>query len=278
MTLLQALLLGIIQGITEFIPVSSTAHLLIGQKMLGVESGELVFAFLVIIQLGTVLSLILYFWDDLWLVAKAFINSFRDFRSFSNFGSLSVDARLGWYIIIATIPTALIGYFLRDVVENLFQTPLLSASIRLFSAAILMASAEWLGKRTRNLDEMTWLDSLIIGFFQVLAVFPGASRSGSTISGGMLRGFDRPSSARFAFLMFLPIMLGAGIYEALGINHLAGFRDFFPALFVGFFSSAIVGWVAVKWLLTYLSKNSLRSFAIYCAFLGTILLGFCLFV
>ena len=133
---------------------------------------------------------------------------------------------------------------------------------------------EWLGKKTRSLEEMTWLDSLIIGFFQVLAIFPGASRSGSTISGGMLRGFDRAASARFAFLMAVPIMLGVGIYESFAAFGLVGFDKFLPALSLGFLSAAIVGWVAVKWLLSYLSKNSLYSFSIYCASVGAIVLGF----
>ncbi|MCP4142211.1 MAG: undecaprenyl-diphosphatase UppP [Chloroflexi bacterium] len=270
MTLIQALILGIIQGLTEFIPVSSTAHLLIGQKILGIESSELVFAFLIIVQLGTVLSLIIYFWADLLNVVKAFFSSFQNFE---NFRSLSAEARFGWYIILATIPAALVGYFVRGLVETLFLSPLLSASIRLFSAATLMASAEWLGKRTRKLDEMNWLDSLIIGLFQVLAIFPGASRSGSTISGGMLRGFDRAASARFAFLMSVPIMFGVGIYESLGAFHLVGFDKFLPALIVGFISAAIIGWLAVKWLLAYLNKNSLYSFAIYCASLGVIILS-----
>jgi len=270
MTLFQALILGIIQGLTEFIPVSSTAHLLIGQKLLGVPSNGLVFAFLVIVQLGTVLSLFLYFWNDLWTIAKSiFKNPFTESADSSN--------RLAWYIILATIPAALIGYFVRNLVETLFQEPLLSASIRLFSAATLMASAELLGKKTRSLDEMTWLDALIVGFFQVLAVFPGASRSGSTISGGMLRGFDRAASARFAFLMSLPIMLGVGIYQTFEVIHLTGFREFLPALALGFISAAIVGWLAVRWLLAYLNKNSLYSFAIYCAFMGAIVLGFHLF-
>ncbi len=277
MTLLQALIFGIIQGLTEFIPVSSTAHLLIGQKILGVESNSLVFAFLIIIQMGTVLSLVIYFWRDLWSIMKAFLSSLKDFRSFQNFGSLPFDARLGWYIILATIPAALIGFFVRGLVEMLFQSPLLSASIRLFSAAALLVSAEWIGNRSRKLGEMDWLDALIIGFFQVLAIFPGASRSGSTISGGMLRGFTREAAARFAFLMSVPIMLGVGIFESFGIVKLTGFQEFFPALAVGFISGAVVGWLAVKWLLTYLSKNSLYSFAIYCAILGSIVLGFYFF-
>ncbi len=271
MTLNQALLLGIIQGLTEFIPVSSTAHLLIGQQLLGIPSGDLIFGFLVIIQLGTVLSLIFLFWQDLWLIARSFFkNPFAESANSPN--------RLAWHIILATIPAALIGYLVRDLVETLFQEPLLGAAIRLFSAATLMASAEWLGARTRQLDSMNWLDAFIIGFFQVLAIFPGASRSGSTISGGMLRGFDRQSAARFAFLMSAPIMLGTGIYQIVELNGQPGLESFLPALAVGFISAAIVGWLAVKWLLDYLSEHSLYVFAVYCAIAGTVVLGFHLFV
>src|SRR5688572_5801387 len=178
MNLLQAFLLGIIQGLTEFIPVSSTAHLLIGAELLGLPSSDLMFAFLVIIQLGTVLSLIALFWDDLWLIIRATF----DFRH------STPERNLGFNIIIATIPAALLGYLFRHAVEQLFRTPLTEAVIRLFSAAALLSLAEWLGKRQRKLESVTPLDALVIGFFQVLAVFPGASRSATTISGGMLRG------------------------------------------------------------------------------------------
>jgi len=267
MTLFQALILGIIQGLTEFIPVSSTAHLLIGQRLLGIESSELVFAFIVIIQLGTVFSLIILFWNELWKIARAFFkNPFNESGDSPN--------RLAWYIILATIPAALIGYFVRNEVEALFDEPLLGAAIRLFSAAALLASAERLGKRTRHLESMTWPDALQIGLFQVLAIFPGASRSGSTISGGMLRGFNRAASARFAFLMSIPIMLGAVVYQFIDVVHLQGFRDFLPFLALGFISAAIVGWLAIRWLLSYLNKNSLHNFSAYCAFAGIIVLTF----
>ena len=267
MTLFQALLLGIIQGLTEFIPVSSTAHLLIGQRLLGIESSELIFAFIVIIQLGTVFSLIILFWNDLRSIVWAFFkNPFAESADSPN--------RLAWYLILATIPAALIGYFVRNEVEALFQEPLLGAAIRLFSAAALMASAERLGKRSRQLESMTWPDALQIGLFQILAIFPGASRSGSTISGGMLRGFDRAASARFAFLMSIPIMLGAVTYQLFNVIHVPEFLEFLPVLGLGFISAAIVGWLAIRWLLSYLNKNSLHNFAAYCSFLGLIVLTF----
>lgn len=274
MSLLHAFLLGIIQGLTEFIPVSSTAHLLIGQQLLGIPSNNLVFAFLVIIQIGTVLSLLAIFWKDLLALIKAFFGSLRDLRGLRDLGSLSPDARLAWHILIATIPAAVIGYLLRGSVEALFRQPLLQASVRLFTAAALLSLAEWVGEHKRQLESMTWLDAFIVGCFQIIAVFPGASRSGVTISGSMLRGFDRPSAARFAFLMAIPILLGAGTYQMIEIAHLPGLPEFLPALALGFITAAIAGWVAVRWLLGYLAHHSLYIFSAYCAVVGVVVLVF----
>ncbi len=255
-----AFILGIIQGLTEFIPVSSTAHLLIGQRLMGLASDDYMFAFLVIIQLGTLVSLFIFYWKDLLTLAKAFFA-----RPFS-----TPENKLAWYILIATIPAAVIGFLLRHVVEELFKQPLLEAAVRLLAAALLMALAEWLGKRTRTLDSMRWFDALIIGVFQVIAVFPGASRSGTTISGGMLRGFDRPAAARFGFLMSIPIMLGAGGYQMLDVFSLPGLAQLLPAIAIGFVTAAVVGWFSIRWLLAYLSGNSLYVFAAYCAVAGII--------
>ena len=258
MTILESLILGIIQGLTEFIPVSSTAHLLIGQKLLGIPASDGMFSFLVIVQLGTILSLVIYFWKDLWVLIKAFFA-----KPFS-----TPENRIGWYIIIATIPALLAGYLLRDVVEALFRTPLLEAAIRLLAAAILLVLAEWSTKKSRKLDSMTWQDALFIGILQVIAVFPGASRSGTTISGGMFRGFDRKSAARFAFLISIPVMLAAGGYEMLDVIKMPELGQFLHPLVVGFVSAAIIGWLAIKWLLNYLSKHSLYVFSAYCAIIG----------
>ena len=266
MNILQAFLLGIIQGLTEFIPVSSTAHLLISQTLLKIPADDAMFSFLVIVQLGTIVSLFAFYWKDLLSIARATL----DFRNLRDFESLSLDAKLGWYIIIATIPALLAGYLLKDAVEALFKQPMLEASIRLFTAAILLTLAEWLTKKNRILASMTWFDALIVGVMQVIAVFPGASRSGTTISGGMFRGFDRPSAARFAFLMSVPVMLAAGGYEMLDVIKMPNLGEFLPLLAVGFITAAIVGWFAIKWLIDYLSKRSLYVFAIYCAVVGAI--------
>src|SRR6185295_11283138 len=253
-------LLGIIQGLTEFIPVSSTAHLLIAQRLLGLPADDAMFSFLVIVQLGTLVSLFAFYWKDLISIAKATL----DFRR------STPERNLGLYIILATIPALLAGYLLKDAVEVLFKQPMLQASIRLFTAAVLLTLAEWLSKKNRSLDSLTWLDAFFVGLMQVLAVFPGASRSGTTISGGMFRGFDRPSAARFAFLISVPVMLAAGGYEMLDVIKMPNLSEFLPVLAVGFITAAVVGWFAIKWLIDYLGKGSLYVFAAYCATVGAI--------
>jgi undecaprenyl-diphosphatase len=267
MNFFHAFLLGIIQGLTDFIPVSSTAHLLIAQHFLGLPADDAAFAFNVLIQIGTTVALIVYFWKDLIALAKAFFA--RPFSSEKN--------KLAWYIIIATIPALLAGVLLKNLVDALFKTQLFEAAIRLFTAALLLFLAEWVGRRTRSLETMTWLDALIVGVFQVLAIFPGASRSGTTISAGMLRGFDRPSAARFAFLMSVPVLLAAGAYEMKDVIKLPHLGTFLPLLTVGFITAAVVGWLSIRWLLSYLNKNSLYVFAAYCAIIGVLCLAFLFF-
>jgi undecaprenyl-diphosphatase len=264
MTILHAFLFGIIQGLTEFIPVSSTAHLLISQTILKIPADDAMFSFLVIVQLGTLVSLFAFYWNDLLSILKATLN----------FRNPTTERNLGIYILVATIPALLAGYFLKDAVEALFKQPLLQASIRLFAAAILLTLAERLTKKDRTLTSMTWLDALFVGIMQIISVFPGASRSGTTISGGMFRGFDRPSAARFAFLMSVPVMLAAGGYEMLDVLKMPNLGEFLPLLAVGFVTAAVVGWFAIKWLIDYLGKRSLYVFAVYCAVLAVIILFF----
>ncbi|WKZ45566.1 MAG: undecaprenyl-diphosphatase UppP [Anaerolineales bacterium] len=271
MTLLHALLLGIIQGLTEFIPVSSTAHLLIGQRLLGVPADDATFSFLVIVQLGTLVSLFAFYWKDLLAIVNSTFQVTRSmFTTPRETWNLKPETLLGWYIILATIPALLAGYLLKDAVQSLFKQPMVQASIRLFATAILLTLAELLDKKNRTLKSMTWLDAFIVGVFQIIAVIPGASRSGTTISGGMFRGFDRPSAARFAFLMSAPILLAAGVYEIMDVIQAPGTLRFLPYLAVGFVTAAVVGWFAIKWLIDYLSKRSLYVFAIYCAIVGAI--------
>ncbi|HTX80405.1 MAG TPA: undecaprenyl-diphosphatase UppP [Longilinea sp.] len=264
MNLLYALMLGIVEGLTEFIPVSSTAHMLIVQRLFNIPSDNGMFAFLILVQIGPLVALLIYFWKDYWSLIKAFFA-----KPFS-----TPENSMAWYIIIATIPAGLAGVLLKDAVQSLFQNPLMEAAIRLFTAAILLFLAEWLGKKTRSLESITWLDGLIIGLFQVLAVFPGSSRSGSTIPGGMLRNFDRPSATRFAFLMAAPIMLLAGGYETLSVLKLHILHTIFLPLAIGFVAAAIIGWLSIRWLINYVSKHSLYVFAGYCAVVAALCLVF----
>ncbi len=267
MTLLHAFLLGILEGLTEFIPVSSTAHILILSKLLGIPSDDKTFSFSIIVQLGSVIALLIYFWKHIWHITRAFILGIIHRKPFEN-----LNARLGWLIIVASIPALIAGFLLKDVVQSLFKDPFTQAGVRLLVTALVLTGVESLDRRQRTLESATWQDALSVGLFQVLAIFPGASRSGMTIAGGMICGFNRPEAARFAFLMSAPILLAAGGYESLKVIALPGTHAFFPYLITGFITSGFVGWLAIKWLIDYLSKRSLYIFAVYCAVLGISLL------
>lgn len=265
MTFLHALILGIVQGLTEFIPVSSTAHLFIASYLLGLPSDNRTFSFNVIIQLGTVAALLLFFWQDYWQIVRAFFLGIKNRKPFEDFYS-----RLGWLVVAATIPAGLAGLLLNQFVKDMSGDPLLWAGIRLLFTAILLTVVEYFDKKSRTLESATWWDALTVGLFQVLAIFPGASRSGSTMAGAMFRGFDRPSAARFAFLMSAPILLAAGLYETVQVIRLPNTTEFLPILMTGFVASAMVGWLAIRWLLGYLRSHSLYVFAAYCFLAGVV--------
>jgi undecaprenyl-diphosphatase len=263
MTFFQAFILGIIQGLTEFIPVSSTAHLLIGQWLLNIPSNGRMFSFHVIIQLGTVLALLLFFWKDFWRIVQDFFGGIWHKKPFATH-----DAILGWLLIVATLPALIVGFLLKDIMDMLFRNPILLAGIRLLMSAMLLAVVEYLGRHERKLESASWMDAFAVGMFQIISIFPGASRSGSTIAGAITRGFDRPSAARFAFLMSAPILLAAGAYETLHVIQSDGYAEFLPYLAVGFVTAAVVGWFSIKWLLGFLQRHSLYIFAAYCALIG----------
>ncbi|NWF63470.1 MAG: undecaprenyl-diphosphatase UppP [Chloroflexi bacterium] len=265
MNLLHALILGIVQGLTEFIPVSSTAHLLIASSLLGLPADDRTFSFNVIIQLGTVLAMLAYFWRDIWEIARSFFLGIYHKKPFEN-----LNARLGWLVIVATLPAGVVGILLSQFVKDMSGDPLLWAGIRLLFTALLLAVVEYFDKKSRTLETATWQDALAVGLFQALAIFPGASRSGSTMAGAMLRGLDRPSAARFAFLMSAPILLAAGLYESLEVIRLPNTTEFLPILLTGFVISCIVGWLAIRWLLGYLRQHSLYVFSAYCLIAGIV--------
>ncbi len=258
MTIFQAIILGIIQGVTEFLPISSSGHLVLAPAIFGWDlPKEQAFVFDVLVQLGTLVAVFIYFWHDLTDIAQAFFAGLVQRKPFAE-----PRAMMGWYIIIATIPAATIGWVIKDTVEATFDS-LFATAIFLLITALLLLLAERIGDRSRSMETLTWRDALIVGCFQVLALFPGVSRSGSTIAGGMTRNLDRPASARFSFLMSVPIMLAAGALSIVDLFQLPNLDSFIPALLTGFVTSVVVGYFAIRWLITYLAKNPLYVFAIY---------------
>jgi undecaprenyl-diphosphatase len=268
MNIIQAVLLGIIQGLTEFIPVSSTAHLLIAEHFLGIDVSDpamfsKMFSFGVLVQLGTLVSLLVYYRVELFSILRAVIVAILNKKPFGN-----PQARLGWYLVLATIPAIIAGALLKPLVEMLFRLPLVEATIRLLVTAILLFAAERFGRQNRQFESLNWQDALWIGTWQVLSIFPGVSRSGSTIAGGMGRGFDRSSAARFAFLMSVPVLVAAGTYESVGLLKIPDLLSFLPMLLIGFITAAIVGYAAIHWLLRFLASRPLYVFSIYCILSG----------
>jgi len=259
LTLYQSILLGIIQGLTEFLPISSSAHLVITPYILGWNIPEQAeFIFDVLVQLGTLFAVIVYFWHDLTAILKSFVLGVWRKQPFKE-----AQGRLGWLLILATIPAVLAGMLFKDIVEQAFSSPIATA-IFLILTATLLASTERFGRRIRHNEQFNWLDAIIVGLFQALSLFPGISRSGSTISAGLLRGFDRHSAARFSFLMSVPVMLGAGGLAVWDLLQIPGFAAQLPTLLAGFAAAMIVGYLSIRWLLGYLTRHSLYGFAGYC--------------
>jgi undecaprenyl-diphosphatase len=267
MTILQSLILGILQGLTEFLPISSSGHLVIFPFLMGWNIPiDQAFPFDVLVQLGTLTALIIYFWKDLWGIIKAFVSGLLQRKPFAD-----PQARLGWYLILATIPAGIAGLLIKSTVEAAFSSPAATAGF-LFVTAALLLIAEKVGKRSRPFESLTWKDALWVGCAQIISLFPGVSRSGATIAGGMTRDFDRPSAARFSFLMSVPVMLAAGLLSILDLRHAQNLSSFLPVLVVGFVTAAVVGYLAIHWLLKFLTGHSLVYFAIYCLVLGILTL------
>lgn len=267
MTILQSIILGIIQGLTEFLPVSSSAHLVLAPYFFGwTFPSDQVMPFDVLVQLGTLLAVIIYFWRDLWTIIKAFLAGLIHKKPFED-----PQARMGWYIILATIPAGLAGMVLKKLVDQAFHSVSVTALFLLVTAVILIG-AEWVGKKTRPLESLTWKDALWIGIAQIISIFPGVSRSGATIAGGMTRHLDRSSAARFSFLMSIPIMLAAGLLGVLDLNSVENLSGFLPVLAAGFVAAFGVGMLTIHLLLNYLRRRPLTVFAVYCAAAGLVTL------
>ena len=265
MTILQSILLGLIQGLTEFLPISSSGHLVIIPYLLGWDiPPATAFIFNVLVQVATLVAVIGYFWKDLVEIARAMITDLWHKQPFR-----SQEAKTGWLILLACVPAGLIGISIKDIVEAAFASPVATACF-LFGTAFLLFIAEKVGSRKREFADITWLDAIWIGFFQALAIFPGLSRSGATISGGMLRNLKRPPAARFSFLMSIPIMLAAGLLASLDLFQLPDVGSELLVFIPGFITAAITGYLSIRWLLGYLSRRPLYVFSIYCVVMASI--------
>lgn len=270
MSIFQALILGIIQGLTEYIPVSSTANLILFPWLFGwTFDPATTEVFVILVQWGTLVGVIVYFWRDIWQIIGAVFSALRQRKPFETF-----EARLGWLVVVATIPAVIAGVFIKGYLEQLYQAYIL-ISIVLMLGGVLMLMAERFGQRTRAMKQMTWLDALIVGIWQILAMIPGVSRSSATISGAMLRDFNREDAARFSFLMSIPALLGAGVLALKDLFSTPGLLASLAApLIVGFLAAAITGYLSIRWLLGYLKTRSLTIFVVYRFVFG----GICLIV
>jgi undecaprenyl-diphosphatase len=263
MSLFQAIVLGIVQGATEFLPISSSGHLVLVPWLLGWSfEPRAGFIFDVLVQWGTILAVLIYFRRDLLEIGLAWVRGLAARRPLED-----PHARLGWMILLASIPAGLIGLLFKSVVESTFAQPAAVSAFLLLTAGLLFAS-ERLHHRSRPLFSISWLDSLIIGFAQALALFPGVSRSGSTIAGGLIRGLDRTDAARFSFLLAIPAMIGAGLIALLDLRGAANASAQVAPLIAGFLAAAVVGFASIHFLLGYLRKHPLTVFALYCLLLG----------
>jgi undecaprenyl-diphosphatase len=269
MNFFQAILLGIIQGITEFLPVSSSAHLVLFPYLMGWKIPlDQNFTFDVIVQLGTLLSLIVYFKNDIWQILKSVMEGIAKRKPFEK-----EESRLGWYVVLATIPAGLAGLLLKSKVEQAFSSPFLT-SFFLLGTAFLLIIAEALGKKTCALSDLKWKNALWIGLFQAASIFPGISRSGSCISGGMLQNFKRKDAARFGFIMAIPIMLAAGLASTLDLVKINQLQKFLPVVLIGSAVAAVVGYIVIGLMLKFLNDHSLYPFAVYCVLLGLLVIIF----
>ncbi len=261
MDLIQAILLGVVQGATEFLPISSSGHLILSRNIMGLQQySQTAFVFDVLIQMGTWLAVVIYFWRDLVMIGCAML-----------FDARSAQARLGWLIVLATVPAVMVGWLLKDSMSGNLSS-LAMSGLFLIVNAVILALAEYIGKRVRNLDDTRPADALLIGGFQALALLPAISRSASALAGGMLRNFTRPEAARFAFLMAVPIMPAAALVAWLDLGSLPDANGLMLPLAAGFVASAIVGYLTIRWLLGYLSRASLFPFAFYCLIIGALAL------
>ncbi len=263
MDAIQAIVLGIVQGLTEFLPISSTAHLRIVPAFMGWEDPGA--AFTAVIQLGTMAAVLLYFRNDLWRIVTTWFKSLYtpELRG-------ELDARMGWYIGLGTIPIAVFGLIFSDQIESGARDLYLIGTTLIVLGFVLLI-AEKVGRRDRDLSTITARDATLIGFAQALALVPGVSRSGSTISFGLFAGFDRESAARYSFLLSVPAVVLSGLFELRKIGDPGG-AGAVPTILATLVAFA-VGYASIAWLLRYLVSHSTVVFVIYRVALGALVIA-----
>jgi undecaprenyl-diphosphatase len=267
MSLWEAIVLGLIQGLTEFLPVSSTAHLLVARQLMGHDDPR--DAFTTGIQLGTLVAVFAYFQADLRRLARAVFGDLRAGRL-----ATSPDARLVWLMAVATVPVVACGFLFKNFIKgSLYDTPVIAGAAIVF--ALLLWAAEWWARRRpgRGESEVTLWDALFVGLFQALALIPGASRSGVTITAGLAAGLSRPAAARLSFLLSLPAVLGAGVYDVYGDWYRLRIGVGVLNLVVGGGVAAVVGYWSIRWLLNYLATRPTTGFVVYRLAFGSTILG-----
>jgi undecaprenyl-diphosphatase len=268
--MLDAILLGIIQGLTEFLPISSSGHLVLGEELLGFMAGERHDVLLeVVLHLGTLLAVVVAYWQDLKALVLSLLPAKADPEAATQ---RARSRRLILLLIVGSVPAALVGLLLKEQITSLFSEPRVVASLLLVTAAILFIG-DRIQKRDGAAEESSWLKSLLIGAAQAFAILPGISRSGSTIVTGLLLGLRPIEAARFSFLLSIPAVGGAALLE---------FKDLLestqppaldaPTLIAGFAASAIVGYLALQWLLVAVERRNLSWFALYCLIIGSLFL------
>lgn len=256
----EAVVLGLIQGLTEFLPISSSAHVLIVSQLLGWEDPGA--AFTAVIQIGTEAAVIVFFRKDLVRIIRAWVLSIRTRTN-------SPESRLGWFIILGTVPIVVLGVAFTRQIETAARNLWLVASV-LILFGVVLGLADRYGQKSRSLSGMTSRDGLILGFGQALALIPGVSRSGATITTGLALGYTREAAARYSFLLAIPAVLGAGFYEAskIGTGTSVAWGPTLAATAISF----VVGYAVIAWLLRYISTHSFLPFVVYRIALGAVIL------
>lgn len=281
MSLLQAIILGIVQGLTEFIPISSTAHLVLAGRVMNLAlTPEQTTASIAVIQLGTLVAVILYFLSDIWNITLAFLHDHyvllkdgrRDqFNRANEHARLSQEAWLGWLVILGSLPVAVVGLLFKKQIEGTFTKNLWVIATMMIVVAVLLGIAELVSTKLRRMQDLGVKDALAMGFAQCLALIPGSSRSGSTIMAGLFVGETRETAARFSFLLSMPAIAASGLLELKEALHKLP-HDSLTTLAVGTIVSGIVGYASIWFLLRYLRTHTTGVFIGYRLIVGGVIL------